>query len=77
MESTVRGIWLRNALDAAGVTPYQAAKRMGVKPDKLYRHINDDTKFLCSASLNQLWQAVPTLNLNYIITGQGEPLLPA
>ena len=73
--SMIQGHWLKVALDAQKVTPYVAAKRMdnSGRADKIYNHISN--KFHLSAeSIAKLAHAFPTLNVRYVLTGEGSPI---
>lgn len=72
--SVIRGNWLKLSLDALGVTVYGAAKALGLKPDKFYRHIADQ-HHVSSESLAELALAFPRINLHYVLTGEGRKLL--
>lgn len=70
----IQGKWLKQALDESGVSIYSIAKTLGIKPDKYYRHINDKN-YLSGESLAMVAKLVPSINLHYVLTGEGTPLL--
>ncbi|MBD2755926.1 helix-turn-helix domain-containing protein [Spirosoma validum] len=70
----IQGKWLREALAKQGVTVYRLAKELGYSREKFYRHINNKT-YLSSESLAEIARKFPTMNMRFVLTGEGTPTL--
>ncbi|QKZ15213.1 helix-turn-helix domain-containing protein [Spirosoma sp. KUDC1026] len=70
----VQGKWLQQALESLGETQSSAALKMGRHPSFFSKHINDKMYF-GAEKLSELARTFPDLNIRYVLTGEGEPLL--
>ncbi|UFH53147.1 helix-turn-helix transcriptional regulator [Spirosoma sp. KNUC1025] len=68
----VEGKWLKEALAQQGISVYRLAKELGYSREKFYRHINNRT-YLSSESLGELARKFPSMNMRYVLTGEGSP----
>ncbi len=68
------GIWLKKAIKAQGESFTSTAQKLGKSKDKLDEHSQNKGK-LGFDSLVELAKLYPTLNMRYILTGEGSPLL--
>jgi plasmid maintenance system antidote protein VapI len=74
MDIEIKGEWLERAFRAQGVSIYRTAKTLAIRPDKYYNHISGKAH-LSAESLAELALLYPTMNIKYILTGEGSPLL--
>ncbi|WP_080057208.1 hypothetical protein [Spirosoma aerolatum] len=71
----IDGTWLRDAIDALGVSVSEVTRQMGLNHNKrLYQHFNNDSH-LGGSHLLALKQAFPKINLNYVVAGEMPMLL--
>ncbi|GAB4018431.1 helix-turn-helix domain-containing protein [Spirosoma koreense] len=70
----VEGKWLKEALAKQEVTVYRLAKELGYSREKFYRHVNNKT-YLSSESLAEIARKFPSMNMRYVLTGEGSPTL--
>jgi plasmid maintenance system antidote protein VapI len=75
-KSSIQGKWLKEALAAQEITVYRLAKELGYSREKFYRHIGNKT-YLSSESLAEIAAKFPTMNMRYVLTGEGAPITPA
>ncbi|GAB3994702.1 hypothetical protein GCM10028807_32910 [Spirosoma daeguense] len=69
------GIWLKNAIQAQGKTLKEVSEMMGyVTPSKYDKH-SQNKKKIGFDSLAELAHAFPTMNMRYVLTGEGSPIL--
>lgn len=71
----VNGKWLKEAIEAQGTTINAYATGKGQDPEKYYRHVRSPKSKLNAESLAELAIDFPTLNLRYVLTGEGNPLI--
>lgn len=72
-EGRVDGSWLLIAIEAQGETQASAARQIGKRRDFFNEHIKGGIK-LKSESLAMLARAFPTMNMRFVLTGQGDPI---
>lgn len=71
----VKGEWLRIALKAMGVRVIEAALTIGLsEARRLHQHMSDKSHLGCE-HLAALARVYPQLNIRYVLTGEGSPLL--
>ena len=70
----INGEWLLLALIALGESQASAAAKMGKGRGHFTKHLNGSS-FLKADSLALLARTFPTLNIRYVLTGEGSPLL--
>lgn len=73
-KTNIQGKWLKEALAAQEVSVYRLAKEMGYSREKFYRHIGNKT-YLSSESLAEIATKFPTMNMRYVLTGEGTPTI--
>ncbi|GAB3792597.1 hypothetical protein GCM10028819_03080 [Spirosoma humi] len=73
-KTNIQGKWLKEALAAQEVSVYRLAKEMGYSREKFYRHIGNKT-YLSSESLAEIATKFPTMNMRYVLTGEGTPVM--
>lgn len=71
----IHGEWLLIALKAQGESQASAATRLGKAKTYFTRHIKNRS-YLNSESLSELATAFPSMNMRFVLTGQGEPVTP-
>lgn len=74
-KANIQGKWLKEALAAQDISVYRLAKEMGYSREKFYRHIGNKT-YLSSESLAEIATKFPTMNMRYVLTGEGTPITP-
>lgn len=75
VKSSVQGKWLRDIIDELNISVADAATSMGIdKPRRLHQHISNESH-IGSGFLNAFKVAYPKVNLNYLLAGEGKPLL--
>ena len=74
-KTNIQGKWLKEALAAQDISVYRLAKEMGYSREKFYRHIGNKT-YLSSESLAEIATKFPTMNMRYVLTGEGTPITP-
>jgi len=70
----IQGRWLKEALAKQEITVYRLAKELGYSREKFYRHIGNKT-YLSSESLGEIARKFPSMNMRYVLTGEGSPSL--
>jgi hypothetical protein len=71
----VKGYWLRDTIEALGLSITDAAKGMGLNHTKrLYQHINDESH-LGAGHLSAFKLQNSSINLNYVLSGEAPILL--
>lgn len=73
-KSNIQGKWLKEALAAQDMSVYRLAKELGYSREKFYRHIGNKT-YLSSESLAELASKFPTMNIRYVLTGEGKSVV--
>ena len=73
-KTNIQGKWLKEALAAQDISVYRLAKEMGYSREKFYRHIGNKT-YLSSESLAEIATKFPTMNMRYVLTGEGTPMM--
>lgn len=73
-KSTIQGKWLKEALAAQDMSVYRLAKELGYSREKFYRHIGNKT-YLSSESLAEIAGKFPSMNIRYVLTGEGKPVV--
>lgn len=71
----VKGEWLKQAIEAQGTTINAYAISKGLDPEKFYRHVRSPKSKINAESLAELALDFPTLNIRFVLTGQGSPVL--
>ncbi|QMW05343.1 hypothetical protein [Spirosoma foliorum] len=71
----VKGFWLRDVIEALGLSISDAARGMGLNHAKrLYQHMNDESH-LGAGHLSAFKKNNPNVNLNYVLSGEPPILL--
>ena len=74
-KGVINGVWLKKAVKAQGKTYRQTAEAMGLaRADKFTSHTTNKS-YLNAESLAQLALLFPTMNMRFVLTGEGSPLL--
>lgn len=73
-KNDIQGKWLKEALAKQGVSVYRLAKELGISREKFYRHIGNKT-YLSSESLAAIARLYPSMNIRYVLTGEGVPII--
>ncbi|RZM01599.1 MAG: hypothetical protein EOO88_57775 [Pedobacter sp.] len=74
-KANIQGKWLKEALATQDISVYRLAKEMGYSREKFYRHIGNKT-YLSSESLAEIATKFPSMNMRYVLTGEGTPMMP-
>lgn len=73
-KSNIQGKWLKEALAAQDMSVYRLAKELGYSREKFYRHIGNKT-YLSSESLAEIASKFSTMNIRYVLTGEGKAVM--
>lgn len=72
---SVQGEWLRDVINALGLSVTDAAKGMGLNhPRRLHQHFSNESH-IGAGHLSAFKLANPSVNLNYILAGEPPMLL--
>ncbi len=75
LEAKIEGKWLREAVEAQGDSLKDCAEKLELSyPTTIYNHANG-VSFMGAKLLSGLAKAYPTMNIHYVLTGVGSPVL--
>lgn len=67
---------MKQVIEFSGLTLNAFANSIGLSQPTLYRYINGDGESVSSKQLYAISQKYPQINIHWLVTGQGNMLLP-